>query len=106
QAFLDELRRARPDFDFVLEANSALTAGDAGSVAHTVERWHPLWLDEPCVVSNPQTLRKISEESVVPLGFGRDIVDPGTYLDLLRQGLIDVVRPDIVREGITAIRRI
>jgi galactonate dehydratase len=106
QAFLDELRRGRPDFDFVLEANSALTAGDAGSVAHTVERWHPLWLDEPCVISNPQTLRKISDESVVPLGFGRDIVDPGIYLDLLRQGLIDVVRPDIVREGITAIRRI
>src|ERR1043166_4430035 len=44
--------------------------------------------------------------SVVPLGFGRDIADAGIYMDLLRQGLIDVVRPDIGREGITKIRRI
>src|ERR1044072_5104531 len=51
-------------------------------------------------------VRKIAEETVVPLGFGHGIADHGVYLDLLRQGLIDVVRPGIGREGITAIRRI
>lgn len=107
QKMLEELRQGlREKYDFVLEANSSLTPGDAASVARTVERWHPLWLDEPCAVSNLQTLRKIAEESVAPLGFGREIAEPGTYLELLRQGLIDVVRPDIVREGITVIRRI
>jgi galactonate dehydratase len=107
EALLASLRRGPGvAFDFVLEANSALTAGDAATVARTVERWHPLWLDEICAVSNPQTLRKIAEESVAPLGFGRDIADHGIYLDLLRQGLIDVVRPDIGRWGITAIRRV
>jgi galactonate dehydratase len=107
EALLEELRRSRgQDYDFVLEADSSLTPGDAGSAARTMERWHPLWFDEPCAVSNAQTLRKIAEESVVPLGFGREISDPGAYLDLLRQGLIDVVRPDISREGITGIRRI
>ena len=107
EALLVELRRdSSGSFDYVLEIDSTLTAGDAATVAHTVERWHPLWLDEPCAVSNPQTVRKIAEQSVAPLGFGRDITDPGVYLDLLRQGLIDVLRPDIGREGITAIRRL
>jgi galactonate dehydratase len=92
--------------DFVIDGGDLLTPGDAGSVATTVQPLHPLWFDEPCPVSNLQTIRKISEESVVPLGFGRTITNPGTFQELLREGLIDVVRPDISREGITRARRI
>jgi galactonate dehydratase len=107
EALLEQLRRGHgQDYDFVLEADSSLSPGDAGSAARTLERWHPLWFDEPCAVSNAQTLRKIAEETVVPLGFGRDISDHGVYLELLRQGLIDIVRPAVGREGITRIRRI
>jgi galactonate dehydratase len=103
----DELRSRRsPGIDFVAEASEALTPGDAASVAATLERLHPLWLDEPCAVSNLQALRKICDESVVPVGFGRGLEDPSTYQNLLRDGLIDVVRPDIGHYGITAIRRL
>lgn len=103
-----EALRSGPNavFDFVLDGRAALTPGDAASVAATVEPLHPLWFDEPCAVSNLQTIRKIADESVVPLGFGRDISDPGVYQQLLRDSVIDVVRPDIGRNGITPIRRI
>jgi galactonate dehydratase len=92
--------------DFVIDGGGLLTPGDAGSVATTIQPLHPLWFDEPCPVANLQTIRKISEESVVPLGFGRTVTNPGAFQDLLREGLIDVVRPDISREGITRVRRI
>jgi galactonate dehydratase len=103
---LEDLRAAGQDFDFVLDAGASLTPGDAASVASSVEPLHPLWFDEPCPVSNTQTIRKIADESVVPLGFGRDISDPGVYQSLLREGLIDVLRPEIGRDGITGIRRL
>ena len=92
--------------DFVIDGGGLLTPGDAGSVATTIQSMHPLWFDEPCPVSNLQTIRKISEESVVPLGFGRTITSAATFQDLLREGLIDVVRPDLSREGITGVRRV
>jgi galactonate dehydratase len=92
--------------DFVLNGNGLLTAGDATSVAATVESTHPLWFDEPCAHWNLETLRKISGESVVPLGFGRGIRDIGTFQALLREGLIDVVRPELAFFGITGVRRI
>jgi galactonate dehydratase len=92
--------------DFVIDGGDLLTPGDAGSVATTIQPLHPLWFDEPCAVSNLQTIRKISEESVVPLGFGRTITNAGGFQELLREGLIDVVRPDISREGVTRTRRI
>lgn len=94
------------DRDFVLDARGRLTPGDAASVAATIESSHPLWFDEPCSVSNLEVVRKISAETVTPLGFGRGIGDPGVFQALLREGLVDVVRPDISVHGISGARRI
>jgi galactonate dehydratase len=94
------------DRDFVLSANGSLTPGDAASVAQAVESSHPLWFDEPCSVANLEAVRKISGETVTPLGFGRGIRDAGVFQALLREGLVDVVRPDIAQWGISGARRI
>lgn len=94
------------DQDFVLAGGIALTPGDAASVARTVESKHPLWFDEPCSHSNIEAVRKVSDETVVPLGFGEGIDDPGVFQGLLREGLIDVVRPDLGIFGITGAKRI
>jgi galactonate dehydratase len=103
---LDLILRVPADGDFVLSGNGLLTPGDAASVAVTVENKHPLWFDEPCSHSNIEALRKVSSETVVPLGFGRGIDDPGVFQGLLREGLIDLVRPDIGLFGISGVRRI
>lgn len=95
-----------PDRDFILAANGLLTPGDAGSVATTVESKHPLWFDEPCPHSNIEGIRKIAAETIVPLGLGAGIDDPGTFQMLLREGLIDLVRPDIGIFGISGVRRV
>jgi galactonate dehydratase len=105
-ARFEALRAAAPDADFALEAQGRLTPGDAASVAAAMEHLHPLWFDEPCAVSNLETIRKISEETVVPLGFGRTISDAGTFQDLLREGLVDLLRPDLLTYGIAGVRRL
>jgi hypothetical protein len=64
---LKAMRTAAPEADFAIEARAQLTPGDAASLAAAVERLHPLWFDEPCAVSNLETIRKISEETVVPI---------------------------------------
>jgi len=103
QALVKQLPENR---DFVLSAQGLLTPGDAGSVAQAIESSHPLWFDEPCSVSNLETVRKVSQETVTPLGFGRGITDAGVFQALLREGLVDVVRPDIAHWGISGARRI
>lgn len=110
KAYQDQVRALAKllgdDRDFVLDAHGRLTPGDAASVAATIESSHPLWFDEPCSVSNLEVVRKISAETVTPLGFGRGIGDPGVFQALLREGLVDVVRPDIWVHGISGTRRI
>ncbi len=100
------LRAAAGDgTDFVLRARN-LTPGDAATLAATVERERLLWLDEPCPISNMATLRKISEETVTPIGLGWAIDQLGPFQDLLREGVVDVLRPRLNRYGITQIRRL
>jgi galactonate dehydratase len=100
------MRAAAPNADFALECGDQLTPSDSASLAAALEHMHPLWLDAPCPVSNLSTLHKIADETVVPLGFGRDIASPGTFQDLLREGLIDLLRLDVVTHGISGIRRL
>ncbi len=102
-----ELVNAVPDdHDFILMGNGLLTPGDAASVARTLETKHPLWFDEPCPHSNLDALRKVANETVLPLGFGEGVDDPGVFQALLREGFVDIVRPEIAIFGINGARRV
>jgi galactonate dehydratase len=100
------MRTAAPHADFALECGDQLTPSDSSSLAAALQSMRPLWLDAPCPVSNMSTLHKIADETVVPVGFGRDIASPGTFQDLLRSGLIDLLRPNVTTYGISGIRRL
>jgi len=100
------LRAAIPKADFGLAGASQLTPSDAASLASAVEKGRPLWFDQPCDITNLDALRKVCDETVVPVAFGRGISNPGTFQDLLREGLIDLVRPDILVYGISGVCRL
>src|SRR5580765_2331765 len=103
---LETLRDAAgPGTDFALDCGASLPPGDAASLAAAFERFHLLWLDEPSPALNLGALRKISAESVTPLGLGRFIEQPGAFQDLLREEAIDILRPDISLNGISRIRQ-
>lgn len=91
--------------EIVLDGAMRLTPGDAQMVAAALERLHPLWIDEPCRLTNLRAVAKISEESVAPLGFGRDVESLAVFQDLMREQAIDVLRPSLQRLGISASRR-
>jgi galactonate dehydratase len=102
---LDAVRASADDADFVLDGAAALTPGDARTLSEGLEPFHLLWFDEPCSMASLPTLRKIADESVTPLGFGRYIEQPGQVQAALRMEVLDILRPDLARHGITAIRR-
>ena len=105
-ARLKTMKATAPEADFAFEGNGRLTPGDASSFAAGVESMHPLWFDESCPVTNIETIHKIADETVVPLAFGRTISEPSTFQDLLREGVIDLLRPDILVHGISGVRRL
>jgi galactonate dehydratase len=106
RARLESLRaEGGPDVDFVLDGGGRLSPGDSASLAAALERFHLLWFDEPCRTSNISTLQKIAGETVTPLGFGRRVHQGGVFQDLLRDQVIDVLRPSLALNGLSQLRR-
>ena len=97
---------AAPNTDFVVGGAGRLTPGDASRVAAALESQHVLWFDEPCSTDNLEAIRKITSESVTPVAFGRDIRELSLCQDLLREGIVDVLRPDLSRHGIGGLRQV
>ncbi|MFB3779006.1 MAG: mandelate racemase/muconate lactonizing enzyme family protein [Bryobacteraceae bacterium] len=103
---LEALRSAGGEqVDFVLDGAGRFVPGDAAMAAADLEKFHLLWFDEPCPYLNLGAVKKIAGESVTPLGFGRNMRSGADFQNLLREDAIDVIRPDISLNGISAIRR-
>jgi galactonate dehydratase len=91
--------------DFVLDCGGRTTASEGSVLAAALESFHPLWLDEPASKINEEALRKISRESVTPIGWGRTIETPDEFQNLLRIQAVDVLRPDMAVYPMAGIRK-
>lgn len=113
QAYVDAIRKrvdrlkaaAGPGGDFVLDAKATLTPGDAGFIATAFEKDHLLWLDEPTSVVTSESLAKITGESVMPVGVGRNILDVSQFQSLLRFGCVQILRPDAGLNSMLKLKR-
>ncbi len=103
---LDALRATGGEHsDFVLAGTGDLPAKDAAALAEALERFNLLWFDEPCGLSDLVPLRTMADTFVTPMGFGTGIHQSSAVLDLLREGVVDVIRPDLGLCGVLQARR-
>lgn len=106
RARMDALRSAAGDeCDFVLDCAGRTIPGEAISIAERLEDFHLMWLDEPCGELSVSARASISHQTVTPVGFGRGFTENASFQDLLRESGIDVLRPDVALNGVTAIRK-
>ncbi len=113
QAYVDVVRQrverlrslAGAETDLVLDAAGTLMPGDAAFIATALERDHLMWFDEPTNVHTSDGLGKISAESVMPIGIGRNIHDISAFQNLLRFGCIDVLRPSVGLNSLSKLKR-
>ena len=94
------------DSDFVIDGAGSFSPGDAAMIATALEKIHLLWFDEPTSVLTNDALSKITDESVMPIGLGKNIHDIAVFQNLLRWGCVDVLRPEIGCNSIQKIRRV
>ena len=94
------------EVDFALDCHGQLTPAEATSLGQTLEPFHLLWLDEPCHRVQLAALAGIAAETSTPLGLGLEVESNSEFQDLLRHDAIDLLRPDVQRWGISALRKV
>jgi galactonate dehydratase len=104
--YADMQALAGPSAEWVLDAAGEMTPGDAATIAVALESSHPIWFDEPTVVTSPDSLAKIVDESVMPIGLGRNITDLVAFQTLLASGSVNIVRPNLALNSLTKIKRV
>jgi galactonate dehydratase len=94
------------EIDFALDCHGLLTPAEATSLGKTLEPFHLLWLDEPCHRVQQAALAGVAAETSTPLGLGLEVESNSEFQDLLRHDAVDVLRPDVQRWGISALRKV
>jgi galactonate dehydratase len=113
QAYVDSVRKSMDNFkevagadaEVVLDGAGALLPGDAAVIARALERSHPIWFDEPTSIQSQDALSRITDESTLPVGLGRNIHNISDFQNLLRLGCVDVLRPSLALNSLHKIRR-
>ena len=100
------LRRSSGDnVDFVPDGQALLPSAEASDLAVALEPFHPLWFDRPTRDPNTEVLARITSESTCPLGLGHDFSTIAPVQNLLREGVVDILRLSLNTHGITPLRR-
>jgi galactonate dehydratase len=88
-----------PDIDLLIEGHGRFTPGMAAQIVRQLEPFDLTWFEEPCPPDNLDGLRKVAEQSPVPIATGERYMGKQAFSNLLTAADIDIIQPDLVKSG-------
>lgn len=93
--------------DLCLEAAETFSVRSAIDFARAVEKYRPLWIEEPTLRENPAGLGEVAAKSPVAISSGEGLFSRFEFRSLLEARGASVIQPDVLHAGgITEIRKI
>jgi galactonate dehydratase len=93
--------------DLCLEAAETFSVRSAIEFAIVVEKYRPLWIEEPTLRENPAGLGEVAAKSPVAIATGEGLFSRFEFRSLLDARGASVIQPDVLHAGgITEIRKI
>lgn len=106
--YTEAIRSAVGDeVDLIIECHGRYDPDYAVMLAKNVEKFRPLYIEDPIRHENPQAYRRLRPYTSIPLATGERGHNKWDYRELIEGGLVDYLRPDICWcGGITEMRKI
>ncbi|MEE2775327.1 MAG: mandelate racemase/muconate lactonizing enzyme family protein [Acidobacteriota bacterium] len=93
--------------DILIGTHGQITPSAARRLARRLERFDPLWLEEPCPPENYAEMGRIASSTSIPIATGERLVTPFEFQNLFAQGACAFAQPDLGScGGITAAKKI
>lgn len=98
---------AGPDFGIAVDFHGRVHKAMAKVLAKELEPYRPLFIEEPVLPENAEALREIARSSSVPIAMGERLYTRWGFKDVLKDGFVDVLQPDVSHAGgILEVRKI
>ena len=93
--------------DICIGTHGQITPATALRLAKRVEKYDPLWLEEPCPPENFKEMGKIARSTSIPIATGERLVTIHDFQKLFEEGACAIAQPDLGScGGITACKKI
>jgi galactonate dehydratase len=87
------------DVDIFIEGHGRFDVPTAIRVARELERFHPVFFEEPCPPDGIDALVEIRSKSPVPIAAGERWFGRSAFVPVLARGAVDYIQPDVTHAG-------
>lgn len=95
------------DIDIAVELHRNMGPGDSLMLMDEIERFHPIFVEDPLPPDSVLSLGEVARKARVPLAAGERNTTIWEFREYIEHAGIDVVRPDVgIAGGITGVRKV
>jgi L-alanine-DL-glutamate epimerase-like enolase superfamily enzyme len=85
--------------DVIVGTHGQFTAAGAVRVARRIERFGPLWFEEPVPPELPAEMATVARATSVPVAAGERLASKAGFAELIRHRAAAIVNPDVTQVG-------
>ena len=95
------------DLDIGLDFHGRVHKPMVKKLINELEPYEPMFIEEPVLSENNDALKHIYSYTSIPIATGERMFSRWDFKDILHQGVVDIIQPDISHAGgISEVRRI
>jgi len=99
-AFCQTIRDAvGPKADLLFGTHGQFSTGGAIRMGQAIEKFSPLWFEEPIPPDAPHEMAKVAAAVNIPVATGERLTTKAEFAALLRAGAANIVQPALGRSG-------
>lgn len=85
--------------DIAVDFHGRLHKSMAKMLAHEIAPYHPMFIEEPVLPGHTDALREVACHTTVPIALGERLYTRWDFRQVLVDGYVDIVQPDVSHAG-------
>lgn len=90
---------AGPEFGIGVDFHGRIHKGMAKVLAHELEPFHIMFIEEPVLPEHGEALRDIANHTSIPIATGERLFSRWDFKRLIHEGYVDIIQPDLSHAG-------
>ena len=88
-----------PRVDLLIEVHNRFNVATAVRFARAIERYKPMWFEEPVAHTNIAALVEVARQSPVPVATGESLSSKQEFAELVKHEVVSIYQPEILAVG-------